>query len=122
MSARLRHYACGSTTHDPAALFRGGDRGIRTFPSGVFLFDDGSGRRVLFDTGYATGEWRTGWKGSVYRRLLPPIVTEDDDGDVLDVAIDIDFPFGTAVDNTSQTETLDLTGVDVVITQTDATP
>lgn len=79
MSARLRHYACGSTTHDPAALFRGGDRGIRTFPSGVFLFDDGSGRRVLFDTGYATGEWCTGWKGSVYRRLLPPIVTEDDD-------------------------------------------
>jgi len=52
-------------------------------------------------------------------------ITEDNDGDVLDVALTIDFPFdanGGAPDNASQTETLDLTGVDVVLTQTDATP
>lgn len=80
MSGRLRHYVCGSTVHDPAAMFRGGERGIRTFPSGVFLYDDpDSGRRVLFDTGYATGEWNTGWRGSVYRRLLPPTVDAGDD-------------------------------------------
>ncbi|GAA1928255.1 hypothetical protein GCM10009737_32660 [Nocardioides lentus] len=70
-----------------------------------------------------------GLVGDVTLDVVPTIdgaaattVTEADDGDVLDVAIDISFPFGTTVDNTSQTETLDLTGVDVVITQTDATP
>ncbi|MEV4735015.1 MULTISPECIES: MBL fold metallo-hydrolase [unclassified Microbacterium] len=79
MTGRLRHYACGSTTHDLAAMFRGEPRGVRDFPSGVFLYDGAEGRRILFDTGYATGEWRTGWRGAVYRRLLPPIVEDADD-------------------------------------------
>lgn len=79
MSARLRHYVCGSTAHDIAAMFRGGAHEVREFPSGVFLFDGADGRRVLFDTGYATGEWRTGWRGAAYRRLLPPKVGADDD-------------------------------------------
>lgn len=80
MTATLRHYVCGSTVHDPAAMFHGGTRGIRTFPSGVFLYDDpDNGRRVLFDTGYATGDWNTGWRGAVYRRLLPPVVAAGDD-------------------------------------------
>lgn len=79
MTGRLRHYVCGRTTHDLGAMFRGGARGVREFPSGVFLYDGPDGRRVLFDTGYATGQWRTGWRGAVYRRLLPPIVDDTDD-------------------------------------------
>lgn len=79
MSGRLRHYVCGSTSHDLAAMFRGGAHELRQFPSGVFLFDGADGRRVLFDTGYATGEWRSGWRGAAYRRLLPPKVSADDD-------------------------------------------
>lgn len=79
MSSRLRHYVCGSTAHDLAAMFRGGARVRREFPSGVFLFDGAEGRRVLFDTGYATGQWRTGWRGAAYRRLLPPKVSPVDD-------------------------------------------
>lgn len=79
MSARLRHYVCGSTAHDLSGMFRGGARESREFPSGVFLFEGPDGRRVLFDTGYAPGEWRTGWRGAAYRRLLPPKVAPDDD-------------------------------------------
>lgn len=79
MNGRLRHYGCGSTTHDAARMFRGAQPGVRTFPSGAFLYDGGEGRRVLFDTGYATGHWDTGWRGAAYRRLLPPQVSEEDD-------------------------------------------
>ena len=79
MTGRLRHYVCGSTSHDVGAMFRGASRGVREFPSGVFLYDARDGRRVLFDTGYATGEWSAGWRGAVYRRLLPPKVSDDDD-------------------------------------------
>ena len=79
MTGRLRHYVCGSTSHDLGAMFRGAPHGVREFPSGVFLYDAVDGRRVLFDTGYATGEWHTGWRGAVYRRLLPPSVRDADD-------------------------------------------
>lgn len=79
MSARLRHYVCGSTTHDVRAMFRRGAHEVREFPAGVFLFDGTDDRRVLFDTGYATGKWRTGWAGAAYRRLLPPKVRPADD-------------------------------------------
>lgn len=79
MTGRLRHYVCGSTSHDVGAMFRGTPHGVRDFPSGVFLYDAAGGRRVLFDTGYATGEWHTGWRGAVYRRLLPPAVRDTDD-------------------------------------------
>lgn len=79
MSGRLRHYVCGSTAHDVASIFRGAGHEVREFPSGAFLFDGADGQRVLFDTGYATGEWRTGWRGAAYRRLLPPKVRADDD-------------------------------------------
>lgn len=77
--ARLRHYACGSTRHDLGRMFRGAEHGMRVFPAGVFLYDAGGGRRVLYDTGYATGRWSTGWQGAAYRRLLPPTVSEADD-------------------------------------------
>lgn len=76
---RLRHYVCGKTTHDLNAMFHGEPREVREFPSGVFLYEGADGRRVLFDTGYATGTWDTGWRGAAYRRLLPPIVDDDDD-------------------------------------------
>ncbi|MFJ4996890.1 MBL fold metallo-hydrolase [Microbacterium sp. NPDC088619] len=79
MTGRLRHYTCGSTSHDVGAMFRGGARGVREFPSGVFLYDAADGRRVLFDTGYATGPWHTGWRGAVYRLLLPPVIRGSDD-------------------------------------------
>jgi glyoxylase-like metal-dependent hydrolase (beta-lactamase superfamily II) len=79
MTGRLRHYVCGSTSHDIGAMFRGEPRGVRSFPSGAFLYDGADGQRVLFDTGYAAGEWRTGWRGAVYRRLLPPVVEDADD-------------------------------------------
>lgn len=79
MTARLRHYACGSTTHDLGAMFHGVPRGVREFPSGAFLYDGGAGRRVLFDTGYPTGPWHAGWRGAAYRRLLPPRVGDGED-------------------------------------------
>jgi glyoxylase-like metal-dependent hydrolase (beta-lactamase superfamily II) len=60
-------------------MFRGAPHDVREFPSGAFLYDGGDGRRVLFDTGYATGEWHTGWRGAVYRRLLPPTIRDTDD-------------------------------------------
>ncbi|WP_295010591.1 MBL fold metallo-hydrolase [uncultured Microbacterium sp.] len=79
MSGRLRHYACGSTAHDTRTLFRGGTRDVREFPSGVFLYEPGDGRRFLFDTGYAPDPWPTGWRTSVYRRVLPPSLAPGDD-------------------------------------------
>lgn len=79
MRSRLRHYVCGSTSHDLSAMFRGAAHERREFPAGVFLFDRADGTRVLFDTGYATGEWHIGWRGAVYRRLLPPRVVPSDD-------------------------------------------
>lgn len=72
----LRYYACGSTQHNTAAMMRGGARQNVTFPSGVFLYDDGD-RRILFDTGYAPTPWRTGAAGAIYRRLLPPSITPE---------------------------------------------
>lgn len=77
--SRLRHYVCGSTTHDIGAMFRGQPPGVREFPSGAFLYEGADGHRVLFDTGYATGEWSAGWRGTAYRRLLPPRVSDADD-------------------------------------------
>lgn len=47
---------------------------MRTFPAWVFLLDCDAGARVLVDTGYRTGAWHTGWRGWVYRRLVPPRV------------------------------------------------
>jgi glyoxylase-like metal-dependent hydrolase (beta-lactamase superfamily II) len=79
MTGRLRHYICGSTSHDVGAMFRDVPAGRREFPSGAFLYEAEDGRRVLFDTGYATGAWRTGWRGDAYRRLLPPHVVDSDD-------------------------------------------
>lgn len=49
-------------------------------------------------------------------------ITDENDGDVLAASVVVDFPFGSTVDNGSQGQTLDLTDVDVVVTQTDATP
>lgn len=72
--ARLTRYVCGSTHHDLSAMFRGAPRERRVFPSACYLFDDGAGRRVLFDTGYAALPWDTGTSGALYRRLLPPVI------------------------------------------------
>lgn len=79
MTRRLRHYACGSTVHDIGILFRGAARDVRAFPSGVFLYEPGDGRRILVDTGYAPAPWDTGWRGALYRRILPPTTTAQDD-------------------------------------------
>lgn len=72
--ARLTRYVCGSTHHELSAMFRGAPRERRVFPSACYLFDDGAGRRVLFDTGYAALPWDTGTSGALYRRLLPPAI------------------------------------------------
>ncbi|WP_299058029.1 alternate-type signal peptide domain-containing protein [uncultured Nocardioides sp.] len=45
-----------------------------------------------------------------------------DNNSTLNVDLEIDFPFGAAVDNDSQEQVLDLSGVSIVLTQTDATP
>jgi glyoxylase-like metal-dependent hydrolase (beta-lactamase superfamily II) len=128
MSGRLRHFACGSTVHDIGALFRGGGRDVRQFPSGVFLYEPGDGRRILFDTGYAPEPWDTGWRGSVYRRILPPTMAPEDDvarrladdgvapGSITHVVLShlhpdhiggvVHFPGARAVVTTGQLETL----------------
>jgi alternate signal-mediated exported protein len=49
-------------------------------------------------------------------------ITSADDGRKLDVSIMVDFPYGTAVDNGSQSKVLDLSSVAVTLTQADATP
>lgn len=79
MTRRLRHYSCGSTVHDIGVLFRGAGRAVREFPSGVFLYEPGDGRRILVDTGYAPEPWDTGWRGAVYRRILPPSMAAEED-------------------------------------------
>lgn len=72
--AELRYFACGDTTHELSALFAGRVRGRRAFPAGVFLYDNGAGARVLFDTGYRTGPWPRGIAATAYRALVPPRV------------------------------------------------
>lgn len=47
-------------------------------------------------------------------------IDETNDGETLGVTITIDFPFGTTADNLSQSSTLDLSAIEVVLTQTDA--
>lgn len=74
---RLTRFACGATHHDLAGLFAGAGRERRTFPAAAYLFDDGAGRRVLFDTGYAALPWDTGLAGALYQRLLPPSITPE---------------------------------------------
>lgn len=46
-------------------------------------------------------------------------VTEDNDGDVVDAVITIDFPFGTTANNNSQQTTLNLADIGVTLTQTE---
>ena len=79
MSGQLEVYAlrCGATHHNEAALFKGRALRHREFPSWVLVIRgpraDGQGTAtVLVDTGYRAGKWHTGWKGWVYRRLVPP--------------------------------------------------
>lgn len=72
----LRYYACGETDHDIGQLVYGHPHEKRTFPTGVFLFQHSSGERVLFDTGYGPAI-AGGLKGSIYKRLLPPRITEN---------------------------------------------
>ena len=74
----LRHYVCGHTHHNARQMFRGAPKQVRQFPSGAFLYDNGSAR-VLFDTGYRTDAWNAGWKAAAYRRLLPPVTQAADD-------------------------------------------
>lgn len=47
-------------------------------------------------------------------------ITEDNDGDVLTATLTVDFPYGTAVDNTSQDMTATLDAYTVTAKQTDA--
>lgn len=56
---------------------------------------------------------------------VPAAITEENDGDEIDVAVTIDFPFDEnngVADNDSQTKTLNLSEIAIVLTQTDATP
>lgn len=69
--ARLEAVTAGRTAHDVARLLRGAPRERREFPATAFLWTAGD-RRVLLDTGYPAGRWRTGPAGWAYRRLLPP--------------------------------------------------
>ena len=71
----LRYFACGSTSHQLALLFRRQPHELRAFPSGVYLYDNDVDRRVLFDTGYAAPPWRAGLRGLIYRVLVPPKIT-----------------------------------------------
>lgn len=50
-----------------------------------------------------------------------PTVTEANDNAVITAQVTFDFPFEPAT-NDSQTDTLDLSGLSLVLTQTDATP
>jgi len=75
--ATLRYFACGTTTHELAILFRRQPRERRAFPSGVYLYDNGASRRVLFDTGYAAPPWRAGLTGFLYRVLVPPRISRE---------------------------------------------
>ena len=49
-------------------------------------------------------------------------VTAADDGKRIDVRATVDFPFGTSVDNASQSQTLNLSDLTITLTQTDASP
>lgn len=79
MSGSLRHYSCGSVSHQISSMFHGGSTETRVFPAGAFLYRGPTGRRVLFDTGYAPGRWKAGWRGTAYRFLFQPRVAKSDD-------------------------------------------
>lgn len=74
---RLIRFVCGATHHELSQVFQGIPRERRVFPSAAYLFDDGAGRRILFDTGYAAQPWDTGLTGALYQRLLPPAITPE---------------------------------------------
>lgn len=80
----LDYFACGSTSHDLARLFRGAPAETRTFPAGAFLYRSPSGAVVLFDTGYAPDTASAGLTGRLYSRLLPPSVGP---GDTIDAQL-----------------------------------
>ncbi|WP_158522435.1 MBL fold metallo-hydrolase [Tessaracoccus aquimaris] len=80
----LDYFACGSTSHDLALLFRGALAETRTFPAGAFLYQSPSGAVVLFDTGYAPDTAAAGLPGRLYSRLLPPTVGP---GDTIDARL-----------------------------------
>jgi glyoxylase-like metal-dependent hydrolase (beta-lactamase superfamily II) len=86
----LRYFACGSTAHQLAMLFARQPRERRAFPSGVYLFDGGDGRRVLFDAGYAAAPWRAGLSGIAYRALVPPKITPEQTAAAQLAAVGID--------------------------------
>ncbi|MCL3836916.1 alternate-type signal peptide domain-containing protein [Aeromicrobium duanguangcaii] len=46
----------------------------------------------------------------------------DDNGKVVEAEIQVDFPFGTSPDNSSQGQRADLSAVKITLEQTDATP
>lgn len=49
-------------------------------------------------------------------------ITDQNNGNSLEATVAVDFPFGAVADNASQELSLDLTGVKVALTQSDATP
>jgi alternate signal-mediated exported protein len=49
-------------------------------------------------------------------------ITEADNGSLIEASAVITFPFGTEVDNASQSQTVDLSDFEVTLTQTDPTP
>lgn len=46
-------------------------------------------------------------------------VTDDNDGDTIEVRATVDFPFGSTVDNSSQNKTLQLDDMTITLTQAD---
>ena len=73
----LDHFACGTTSHALALLFRGAPRQVRSFPAGAFLYRSPAAT-VLFDTGYAPDTASAGPAAWLYSRLVPPVVRPGD--------------------------------------------
>ena len=69
----LDHFACGTTSHALALLFRGAPRQVRSFPAGAFLYRSPAAT-VLFDTGYAPDTASAGPAAWLYSKLVPPVV------------------------------------------------
>lgn len=78
-----------------------------------------------------TGGTGTAWAGSTLTSTFKldgttitgtTPITGAQDGKNVSAEIKIDFPFGTAADNSSQNKTVSLSNVNVALTQVDATP
>lgn len=75
---KLTYYNGGENQHRLSQILTDAPDEVRTFPSGVFLFEHPSGRLVMYDTGHPESFNGCGIRGIVYQRVLPSTISDGD--------------------------------------------